>query len=156
MHHLLHCFHYMLVFVLHLRPALNRISVMRTVVSQLLELILQQTLVFSRHLSRITTLIRPPERVPEKAVYADSHADHAERDGMAANEARPIERRAILATRVSQDVYTHKQLFWGRENLLYEGRHDSRGVSESKLQSCCCCSFAIARGIIWQLFIHTY
>jgi hypothetical protein len=67
---------------------------MRTVVSQLLELLLQQTLMFSRQLSRITALVRLPKRVPEKAIYADSHADHAERDGMAANEARFIERRA--------------------------------------------------------------
>lgn len=70
---------------------------MRTVVSQLLELILQQTLVLSRQLSRIAALICLPEPIPEKAIYAGSHADHAERDGMAANEAWLIKRRANMA-----------------------------------------------------------
>lgn len=122
---------------------------MRTVVSQLLELFLQQTLMLSRQLSRITALIHLPERVPEKAIYADSHADHAERNGMAANEARFIERRTTVVTGVSKTGLSKHD--W-RENLLYECRHDSRGVSKSKLQTRRSCSLAVSRGIIWQLF----
>lgn len=68
---------------------------MRAIVSKLLELIFLQPLVLFAQLSSVATLIRPPEPEPEKGINAGAHANHAERNGVAADEAWFIKRRAI-------------------------------------------------------------
>ena len=67
---------------------------MRAVISQLLQLIVLQSLMLLAQLPGVATLVCSPEPEPEKAVYAGAHAHHAERDGVAADEARFISRRA--------------------------------------------------------------
>lgn len=126
---------------------------MRAVISQLLQLIFRQPLVLSRQFSSITALIFLPKPVPEKPIYAATHGNHAERDGMAANESRLIKCRATWRGLAKDFCPNTGNYFW--RGLLYERRHDSRCVSKSKLQTCCSCSFAISRGIIWQL-LYTY
>lgn len=76
--------------------ALNRVSEVRAVVTKLLKLIVREPLMLFAQLPSIAILVCSPEPEPEEAIDASAEGNHAERNGVATDEAWFVKRWARL------------------------------------------------------------
>lgn len=100
---------------------------MGALVSELLELIVGKAAVFFVDLASLAPGVLSPVPLPQEGIDENAHADHAERDAVAADVA------------------------WGVGGRVDEGRHDAGCVADCELQARCGCAFTVSGGVVWKL-----